>query len=53
MRAPATTMTDIAEREIFIRLLEEHAGIIRKVALGYTSTFADRQDLTQEITLQL
>ena len=49
----ATIMTAVADKEIFIGLLEQHAGIIRKVALGYSSTFADRQDLTQEITLQL
>ena len=46
-------MTAVADEEIFTRLLEQHRGIIRKVALGYTSTFADRQDLAQEITLQL
>ena len=49
----ATTMTALADEEIFTRLLDQHAGIIRKVAFGYTSTFADREDLTQEITLQL
>ena len=53
MHALSTTMTAVADKEIFTRLLERHAGIIRKVALGYTSTFADRQDLTQEITFQL
>ena len=31
----------------------KNTGIIRKVAFGYTSTFADREDLSQEITLQL
>ncbi len=46
-------MTNLAKREIFTRLLEQHGGIIRKVALGYTSTFADRDDLMQEITFQL
>ena len=53
MHALSTTMTAIADKEIFTGLLERHAGIIRKVALGYTSTFADREDLTQEIMLQL
>ena len=48
-----TTMTAVADEEVFTRLLDQHAGIIRKVAFGYTNTFADRQDLTQEITLQL
>jgi RNA polymerase sigma-70 factor (ECF subfamily) len=54
MHAVSTTMTAVvADEEMFTRLLEQHAGIIRKVAFGYTSTFADRDDLTQEITLQL
>ena len=53
MHALATLMTALADEEIFTRLLEQHAGIIRKIAFGYSSTFADRQDLMQEITLQL
>lgn len=48
-----TMMTAIGDEEVFTRLLDQHAGIIRKVAFGYSNTFADRQDLTQEITLQL
>jgi RNA polymerase sigma factor (sigma-70 family) len=43
----------VDEEEIFLRLIEQHRGIIRKVALGYSSTLADRNDLTQEIMLQL
>ncbi|MEO7168201.1 MAG: sigma-70 family RNA polymerase sigma factor [Chthoniobacterales bacterium] len=53
MHALTTTMTAPAGKEIFTQLLEQHGGIIRKVAFGYTNTFADREDLTQEITLQL
>jgi len=53
MHAPAATMINLAERETFTRLLEQHGGFIRKVAFGYASTFADREDLSQEITLQL
>ena len=55
MHALSTTtmMTAVADEGIFTRLLDQHAGIIRKVAFGYSNTFADRQDLTQEITLQL
>jgi RNA polymerase sigma factor (sigma-70 family) len=53
MHALSTAMTAVTDKEIFTSLLEQHAGIIRKVALGYASTFADRQDLSQEITLQL
>jgi len=48
-----TVMTAVADEEVFTRLLNQHAGIIRKVAFGYSNTFADRQDLTQEITLQV
>ncbi len=41
------------QREAFTRLLDEHTGIIRKVAAAYTSSRADRLDLMQEISLQL
>ncbi len=53
MHATATSMTAVTDKEIFTRLIAEHSGIIRKVALGYTSTRADREDLGQEIILQL
>ena len=43
----------IDEKEAFLRLLDQHAGIIRKVAAGYSSSLADRHDLMQEISLQL
>lgn len=41
------------QRETFTRLLDQHAGIIRKVAATYTGSQADRLDLMQEISLQL
>jgi RNA polymerase sigma-70 factor (ECF subfamily) len=41
------------QREAFTRLLNQHAGIIRKVAAAYTGGRADRMDLMQEISLQL
>jgi|ERR1700674_732658 len=50
--AAIMTLT-IDEKEVFLRLLDQHAGIIRKVAAGYSSRLADRHDLMQEITLQL
>ncbi|MGI8435980.1 MAG: RNA polymerase sigma factor [Chthoniobacterales bacterium] len=53
MPALALTMTALADQETFTSLLEQHAGIIRKVAFSYTNTFADRRDLEQEIALQL
>ncbi len=40
-------------KQAFVDLLNQHIGIIRKVAVGYSSTLADRHDLEQEITLQL
>jgi RNA polymerase sigma factor (sigma-70 family) len=42
----------VAEEQVFLRLVEQHRGIIRKVAAGYANT-ADQHDLTQEIMLQL
>ena len=53
MHAFSTAMTSLTGEELFSRLLEQHAGIVRKVAFGYTSTPADREDLAQEITIQL
>ena len=43
----------VDEEEVFLRLVDQHRGIIRKVAFGYTSGMADQHDLTQEIMLQL
>ena len=43
----------IDAKEAFLRLLDQHFGIIRKVAAGYSSSLADRHDLMQEISLQL
>jgi RNA polymerase sigma factor (sigma-70 family) len=45
--------SSVDEEEIFLRLVDQHRGIIRKVAAGYCSTPADRHDLSQEIMLQL
>lgn len=53
MHAFSTIMTGLTDEELFTRLLEQHGGIIRKVAFGYTSRAADREDLAQEITIQL
>jgi RNA polymerase sigma-70 factor (ECF subfamily) len=43
----------VDEEEVFLRLVDQHRGIIRKVAAGYTSGVADQHDLGQEILLQL
>ena len=37
----------------FVTRIEQHAGIVRKVALAYSRTPADRRDLEQEIVAQL
>ena len=43
----------VDDEEVFLQLVEQHRGIIRKVAAGYASNEADRHDLSQEIMLQL
>jgi len=43
----------VDEEAIFLRLIDQHRGIIRKVAAGYCLTHADQHDLSQEIMLQL
>src|SRR3954454_14049521 len=48
----AMTLT-VDEEENFLRLVDQHRGIIRKVAAGYAGSAADQHDLTQEIMLQL
>jgi RNA polymerase sigma factor (sigma-70 family) len=48
----AMTRSDADPAE-FERLLQQHAGIIRKVAFGYARTENDRCDLMQEMALQL
>ena len=50
MHATAATMTALADQELFTRLIDEHAGIIRKVAFGYTSTSPDREDLSRRLS---
>jgi RNA polymerase sigma-70 factor (ECF subfamily) len=37
----------------FIQLMEANKGIIHKICLMYTSNLADKEDLYQEISLQL
>ncbi len=40
-------------KEDLIRLINENRGIIHKITMMYTSTMADKEDLYQEICLQL
>ena len=42
-----------SHKRSFIQLLEENKGIIHKICLMYTSNLADKEDLYQEICLQL
>lgn len=37
----------------FLEIISDHAGIIRKVANSYSGSVVDRDDLVQEITMQL
>ncbi|MDQ6654459.1 MAG: sigma-70 family RNA polymerase sigma factor [Verrucomicrobiota bacterium] len=46
-------MSPTAREQAFVVLLDQHAGILRKVAASYSRTSADRHDLMQEISLQL
>lgn len=46
-------MSTASDQDRFRSLLEQHGGIIRKVAASYSRTSADRHDLMQEIRLQL
>ena len=43
----------VDEKETFLRLVDQHRGIIRKVAAGYARNAAVQNDLSQEIMLQL
>lgn len=42
-----------SDEEVFIEILNSHYGIVRKVANAYSKTMEDRDDLIQEMTLQL
>jgi len=49
----ATMKPSEVAREQFEDLLKQHGGIIRKVAFGYARNESDRNDLMQDILLQL
>jgi RNA polymerase sigma factor (sigma-70 family) len=49
----ATMKPSEAVKEQFESLLQQHGGIIRKVAFGYAWNESDRNDLMQDILLQL
>jgi len=51
-RRPAVRRDGRSEAD-FVARIEAHAGIVRKVAMTYSRTPADRRDLEQEIVAQL
>jgi RNA polymerase sigma-70 factor (ECF subfamily) len=51
-RRPAMRRDERNEAD-FVARVEQHAGIVRKVAMSYSRTPADRRDLEQEIVAQL
>lgn len=46
-------MTTTGQHQRFMELLQAHRGIVYKVARSYTRSGADRDDLAQEICMQL
>ena len=51
--SPVAMRPSEAIRAQFERQLEQHGGIIRKVAFGYARNETDRRDLMQDIILQV
>ena len=43
----------VSHKGTFTQLIEENRGIIHKICMMYTSNLADKEDLYQEICLQL
>ena len=46
-------MTDSSQKELFLNILEKNIGIIIKIARAYAKTNQDKEDLINDITLQL
>ena len=46
-------MTEVELKEMFISVFEQNIGIIFKIARAYTKTTHDREDLVNDITLEL
>ncbi len=46
-------MTDINQRDQFLDILEKNIGIIIKIARAYSKTTSDKEDLINDITLEL
>lgn len=46
-------MTNNIEKDHFLDILEKNIGIILKIARAYSKTFQDKEDLINDITLEL
>jgi RNA polymerase sigma-70 factor (ECF subfamily) len=46
-------MTEIRQRDQFLDILEKNIGIIIKIARAYSRTVQDKEDLINDITLEL
>ena len=46
-------MTDDRQKDQFLEILEKNIGIILKIARAYSNTFPDKEDLVNDITLEL
>ena len=46
-------MTDNRQKEQFLDILEKNIGIILKIARAYSKTIPDKEDLINDITLEL
>lgn len=46
-------MTDFRQKEQFLDILEENIGIIIKIARAYAKTTQDKEDLINDVTLEL
>jgi RNA polymerase sigma-70 factor (ECF subfamily) len=52
-KVTAWQMTDSRQKDQFLDILEKNIGIIIKIARAYSKTFHDKEDLINDITLEL
>jgi len=46
-------MTETRQRDLFLDILEKNIGIILKISRAYTQSIQDKEDLINDITLEL
>ena len=46
-------MTETRQKELFLDILEKNIGIILKISRAYTQSIQDKEDLINDITLEL